>query len=167
MSRKKQKKQDAQQKRIQVTDDAGWTHVMKGSRGQRQRRHISFPENGKPMEALTDLTVDKISDKFHRYCKKWKGSECFQNFQLILENNVLASEKVNLTRCVCLGLGSLTSEKASAASMYQFAFLSTTLEILGLSGVLISNTFSGLLPCSKEVRDRGRLSPGPSLQHPG
>ncbi len=140
MSRKKHKKRDARQNRIQVTDDAGWTHIMKGSRCQRHQRHISFPEDGMPMEALKDLTVDKILVKFYKYCKKWKESECFQAFQLNLEDDVLASEKVNLTRCVCLGLGSLTSERASAASMYQLAFLSATLKMLGLSSILPSNT---------------------------
>ena len=140
MTRRKQKKPKEQQKRLQKIDASGWTHIIKGSRGQNHQRHISLLENGKPTEAPENVTIDKVSEKFHRYCQMWKDSHSSKELQLILADNVLTSEKVNLTRCVCLGLGSLTSEDGREASMYELAFLHSTLEILGPRDVLLRIT---------------------------
>lgn len=150
MSRKKHKKQNEQQKRLQVTDTSGWTHIIRGSRIQNHQRHISVHETGKPIEAPRHLTIDKVGKKFDRYCQNWKESESFKNFQLILEGDVLASEKVSITRCVCLGLGSLTSEDGREAPMYELAFLFTTLDMLGPSGILLSNIVSLLISLQGE-----------------
>ena len=133
MARKKPKKQNEQQKRLRVTDEAGWTHIIKGSRAQRHQRHVSLNESLEPTEPPDGLTVDKMKEKFEKFCRHWKESESFGIFKLMLEEGLLACEKVNLTRCVCLGLGSLGGRDAS---MYELVFLYTALEILGLSGVI-------------------------------
>ena len=132
MTRRKPKEQNEKQKRLQVTDEAGWTHIIKGSRAQRHQRNVSLNEYLKPLEPPEDLTVDKMKDKFQKFCQHWKESESFKNFKLVLEEGILASEKVELTRCVCLGLGSLGGRDAS---MYELVFLYTTLETLGLLGI--------------------------------
>ncbi len=145
MSRKKHKKRNEQQKRLQVTDASGWTRIIRGSRGQNHQSHISLHANEKLTEAPKDLTMDKVLEKFNKYCQKWKESTCFNDFQLILENDILASEQVNVTQCVCLGLGSLTSEDGRDASMYELAFLFTTLETLGPSDVPLSDVVPQLI----------------------
>ncbi len=164
MSRKKHKKQSEQQKRLRVTDASGWTHIIKGSRGQNHQRYTNLHEDGKSTEAPRDLTVDKVLERFQKYCQNWKESVSFKDFQLILEEDVLASEKCKITRCVCLGLGSFTSEDGREASMYELAFLSTTLEILGSSVSLLTTLSLHLFACREEAQDRRYLPPRPSVQ---
>ena len=158
MSRKKHKKQSEQQKRFQVTDSSGWTHIIKGSRSQNHQRRISLRGNEEPTEAPRNLTRDKVLEKFQRFCQHWKESESLQDFRLILENGVLASEKVEVTRCVCLGLGSLTSEDGREAPMYELAFLHTTLELLGPSCILFNKLVSQLIFFSQKRSLRSTVS---------
>lgn len=153
MTRKKHKKQYEQQKRLQVTDASGWTHIIKGARCQNHQRYTSLLENDKSTEASKDLTFEKVLGKFHQYCQNWKESDSFKEFCAILDEDVLPSEKLKNTRCVCLGLGSLTSEDGRAASMYELAFLSTTLEILGSSDTLLATLFLHLFACREKAQD--------------
>lgn len=145
MSRKKHKKHSEQQKRFRVTDASGWTHIIKGSRGQNHLRYTNLHVDGKPSEPPKDLTVDKVLEKFQKYSQNWKDSVSFEDFQLILEEDVLASEKCKITQCVCLGLGSFTSEDGREASMHELAFLSTTLETLGSFISLLATLFPPLI----------------------
>ena len=154
MARKKHKKQNEQQKRLQVTDEAGWTHIIKGSRAQKHQRHVGSNESLKPSEPPEGFTVDKMKAKFHTCCQHWMESESFKNFKLILEEGILTSEKVDITRCVCLGLGSLSGREAS---MYELVFLYTTLEILGLAGPR-NNSIGQKLMFSQEQSTKLRTS---------
>lgn len=129
-------------KRRQITDSAGWTHVIKGPPGT-IHHPTSTPSHlelgGKPITE-TGYTLETYLDRFRsHYVPIWKGSSCFENLSRILERDMLPSSAaaqkndVVITRCVCLGLGSMTA--GSESSSYELAALMSMLEILGRSVV--------------------------------
>lgn len=129
MARKNQKK-DSQPKRIQVTDQSGWTHIIKGSRSQRNQLHIQPVDILKPQNPDPAMTLEKASQSLARYTREWQQSKSYTQTQTILEEGVLTAENVRITNCVCLGLGSLTGTDAFKASWYQLATLNSILETL-------------------------------------
>lgn len=131
-------------KRRQITDSAGWTHVIKGPPATidptSTASHLQL--RGKsPTE--TKYTLETYLDRFrNHYLPIWKGSTCFEKLSRILEREMLPSsvapknDDVVITRCVCLGLGSMTA--GSESSSYELAALISILELLGRSGVFYS-----------------------------
>lgn len=128
-------------KRRQITDSAGWTHVIKGPPGtiHHPTSTASHLELGGKPTTETGYTLETYLDRFrNHYVPIWKGSPCFENLSRILEREMLPSSAaqkndVVVTRCVCLGLGSMTA--GSESSSYELAALMSMLEILGRSDV--------------------------------
>lgn len=124
MTRKK--KSSAQQKRQQVMDPSGWTHIVKGPKSN--MASISTP----PFQRLeTALTVEDYSNQFYNlYTTRWQSSPCLSELKCVFEQGILTAERIILTKCVCLGLGSLTM--GTPDSSYQLAALITMLELLSM-----------------------------------
>lgn len=141
MARKK--KSSAQQKRQQVTDPSGWTHIVKGP--QSNMASISIP----PFQRLeTSFTVEDYSNQFQKlYTTHCQASPCMSSLKSVFEQDILTAERIILTKCVCLGLGSLTM--GTPDSSYQLAALITMLEILSMHSDTPS-TSTGL-PCSSKL----------------
>ena len=132
MSPKKNPKPNPQPKRIQVTDPSGWTHIIKGSKSQRNQLHIKPMAHLKPKEIDPALTVEKLHELLGRFTREWEESECCEKVQALLEQQVMTSENVNITRCVCLGLGSLAGIDGAKASWYELVALISILNILSV-----------------------------------
>ena len=132
-------------KRLQITDSSGWTHIAKGTsfprRQQRQHLLSSLPNATgffQPAEIPPGLTTEKVQKDFQQCLKVWKASTCFHELKAILERRVLASNAVEIDRCVCLGLGSFTGGKTAEASMYELVALVSALEIVCASCLLFA-----------------------------
>lgn len=128
MTRKK-KKPPPQQKRHQITDSSGWTHIIRGPTSS-----MSSPSSLMllPTEKLeTSYTVEQYALNFwSKYSPHWRESSCFESLTRFFEYGFIDSSRVAITKCVCLGLGSLTVGQRS--SSYQLAALISMLEILGM-----------------------------------
>jgi len=124
MTRKK--KVSAQEKRQQVTDPSGWTHIVKGPKSN------AASISQLPSQRLeTSLTVKDHATKFQTlYTPHWQRSACLQSLKRVFEQDILTAEHITLTKCVCLGLGSLTV--GTATSSYELAALVTMLELLSM-----------------------------------
>ena len=122
MTRKK--KRPSQSKRQKVTDSSGWTHIIKGPTNTPSPRRRMPPDQIQP-----SITLKEYTDKFHaKNIPHWKESSCFKKLTRILEEEILAAENVTISRCVCLGLGSLTA--GTLASSYELATFMSVLETL-------------------------------------
>lgn len=121
-----------QQKRLQITDTAGWTHIVKGSQAQKNQKHLTPTHEPRPTQVPKGLTVQKACDVLERYRNTW--GECNRHAQVkdILQRQFFVLGGVSITRCVCLGLGSMTGISTEESSWYQLAFLISVLDILGL-----------------------------------
>ena len=121
-------------KRLQITDDSGWTHVTKGT-GKQKHQHKSAAwsigdQEFRPTIIPRGLTLQEVFNSFERYTIIWKESSSLKNLKGLLENHVLVSN-IKITNCVCLGLGSFTGGDRTEISFFQLAALVSTLEILG------------------------------------
>lgn len=128
----RRKKPPPQRKIQQVTDSSGWTHIIKGPPG------ITIPQTtaGTFLEYKrstgSKYTLETYLDRLRKhYAPVWRESDCFKNLSRIFEHDVLPPAENNLpiTRCVCLGLGSMTA--GSESSSFELAALMSMLEMLG------------------------------------
>ena len=128
------KKNQGPKKRLQITDDSGWTHVTKGTAKQKRQQtstNWSYLHKGlRPTEIPRGLSLQEVVESFSRYTKTWRESLCLKNLETLLKDQVLVSD-IRVTNCVCLGLGSLTGGYDTENSFYELAALVSILEILG------------------------------------
>lgn len=121
----------AQQKRLHVTDTAGWTHIVRGSQAQKNQKSLTPVDKLQPTQVAKGLTIQNACDKLDRYRKAWGESQHHEQVQNILEHHVLVAGMVSINRCVCLGLGSMTGTSSDDSSWHQLAILMSVLDILG------------------------------------
>ena len=128
------KKHQGPRKRLEVTDESGWTHVTKGNLKQKQALQCApsstSHENLSPTAIPRGLNVKDVSASFEKHMKIWNDSSCLQTLRDIFQNSILASN-IRITSCVCLGLGSFTGGNFPETSFFELAALVSFLEILG------------------------------------
>lgn len=130
MSPKASRSQIAQPKRFQVTDITGWTHIVKGSKNRGKALH-TLPMRFEPAEFPDGLTFDMVLEQHQKCMRRWQESDCLNALERIISGQVLTSENLRITRCICLGLGSLTrNDGCGERSRYQLTTLISVLEIL-------------------------------------
>lgn len=127
-------------KRIKVTDPSGWTHIIRGSKAQKKQSYIKPMSHLKPQEVAANMTsVEKACMRLKGFASDWQKSECREKMEEMMEEDVLMSDKVNISNCVCLGLGSLTGVNGSKSSWYELVTLIWILEILGMFRYMHTN----------------------------
>ena len=116
------------EKRLQITDDHGWTHVNKGTNRFKPQRHYScIDEKLSPTAIPQGLTIRDVSTSFDKYLKVWTNSSCRKRLRDGIKDTIIASG-IEITSCVCLGLGSLTGGRFPETSFFELAALVTILE---------------------------------------
>lgn len=118
--------------RVEVTDSSGWTHVINGRRNVRKVYNPSPQLNA--LRSVDKTPLKQLVEDHARYVDLWERSECWQNVANILQDHVLSNPRIRLTKCVCLGLGSLSAGQAS--SKHEMAALDTILRLLGKTHVI-------------------------------
>ena len=131
------------QNRRHIEADDGWTHVVRGPAQKTHKWETLGPETadepcvgGKPTVIKNGLTLDKAQKLYAGIARKWKETACWQELERVLRQQVLKLESLHITTCICLGLGSLTSDSTHGrpeTCMYQLAALESMLDLLGSS----------------------------------
>lgn len=130
------KKKNQQEKRRQIEGSDGWTHVFKAPKRTDFRLELElFKDAYNPTDVPTGMTLTKLQDQVADYADRWRQSPCGKDTGEILQSTVLKLESLNVTNCVCLGLGSFTASRVSGArfhenSLCQLAAFETWIEIL-------------------------------------
>jgi hypothetical protein len=151
------------QKRTQVTDDDGWTHVTSSNnvrrvlRGTRTKTSNEQDSNAQPIvqdssetnapeaelvlgpaEAPGRLTLEELQAQYQGYREKWITSETWTRLEAQLkERNVSVSASIDAV--VCVGLGSPSGflrggwVDRRVVSMYQLAALESIAEWISSS----------------------------------
>ena len=139
-SSKRSKKQH--RKRLELSDSSGWTHVVHGTKP----RSVDKLELDKSLQSLkldNNLTLNELVQVFHRITAQWLQSTCHIKLQSLIREEILPALQAEdpkppnegkkkasrITKCVCLGLGSL-SASVSASPKYELAALMSILDIL-------------------------------------
>lgn len=120
------------QKRLQVTDDDGWTHVTSGSNVRRAMRTARAPnpqsDNADkekdtqsqepvlgPAEAPARLTLDELQTQYTAHRERWVDSETWKTLTRHLAEQMRGRERMAsrdeavrgpVDAIVCIGLGS-------------------------------------------------------------
>lgn len=72
------------QKRLQVTDDDGWTHVTSRSNVRRVKRAAARVNNTddkptlEPADAPSRLTVEELLEQFEAHRRRWESSDAWK-----------------------------------------------------------------------------------------
>ncbi|RHZ63924.1 SRR1 family protein [Aspergillus thermomutatus] len=140
-----------QQKRLQVTDADGWTHVTTNKNVRRALRPNRSADAGHssnpsliPAEAPSRLTLDDLQTQFNGYRERWEGSETWRVLAGTLQRRFEGSSSISdpdphatpLENIVCIGLGSPSGflrggwvDRRSVA-LYQLAALVGVMELI-------------------------------------
>ncbi|KAL5359397.1 hypothetical protein BJX96DRAFT_174314 [Aspergillus floccosus] len=127
------KKNPSPNKRLQVTDDTGWTHVTTG--GPRARRVLrSTSDQILPAEAPAALTLPDLQSQLTAHQRRWAASTTAGIVRDTLRRVLGSSSCSTPLNIVCIGLGSPSGflrggwVDRRSVSMYQLAALLTVIE---------------------------------------
>ncbi|MCJ1358301.1 MAG: hypothetical protein MMC33_008300 [Icmadophila ericetorum] len=114
-----------------ITDTEGWTHV----KSKRPHAPPKREERRARAEREKDLDLERILARYQNYLRRWKDSTSYPTLVAFFEVTLLKLEDLQVTSCICTGLGSLTEsphlDAGPSASLWQLAILETMLELLG------------------------------------
>ena len=151
-TRKKKKPQF--EKRVELTDSDGWTHVTRGSKREppdvEQRRFKELTSGLGSLQTL-DMTMEVLLALYRQVSDAWRASQCCQELMSVLQEKVLTLDAMVIDRCLCTGLGSVSNggpHVSRAKSMWQLAAFETIIELLSEfhCPVLPLTTFITLAP---------------------
>lgn len=106
-------------KRLEITDDEGWTHVTKSNAPVARKfktkarlntvKPIQLESSTEPLlspaEAPPRTTIVQLRKQYAVHLERWKSSSAWECAQTILQNQGSRSVK-SLRNVVCIGLGS-------------------------------------------------------------
>lgn len=154
------RKRPQPQKRLQVTDDDGWTHITTGGNARRtQRKAASSTSTLIPTEAPRNLTVDNLRTQFEAHRAKWEGSAAWKTLESVVRARAGTSteETADTTATgsdesadaiVCIGLGSPSGflkggwVDRRSVSMYQLAAVVCIRDLYGSPSLPILHLIS-------------------------
>ncbi|THC91166.1 hypothetical protein EYZ11_009379 [Aspergillus tanneri] len=119
-----------QHKRLQVTDDSGWTHVTTSGKSARQVLRTTLPQESQshpflPAEAPSRLTQEELQQQLQRCRQRWEDSDTWKVVEETLRSWGMAVDD----GIVCIGMGSPSGflrggwVDRRSVSMYQLAGL--------------------------------------------
>jgi len=126
MPQNTRKKKPSHKKRVQITDSAGWTHVVNGHKAAPSTEGIANQFSSLSM--VDDVPPAAIAERQQKNNKAWSESQCCKDLSRLLEDKVLSREDISIDSCVCLGLGSFTAGRDS--SSWELSALIWMLEFL-------------------------------------
>lgn len=128
-----------QNRRTEVIDPSGWTHITNGSNVRRVIRQRQKPQSEPilvPAEAPGRLTLSDLQTQFQTHHDRWTGSESWTKVAGVLDERVKARMEASspadaVDAVVCIGLGSPSGflrdgwVDRRAVSLYQLAALAS------------------------------------------
>lgn len=160
---------NVKQKRIQIDDDDGWTHITtSGGRSKKTGKSKSknktpvFHDQLRPAETPGNLTFHDLEEQFQLHRRRWEESQCHATVKRGLESAILKSGssvggRRRVEKCVCIGLGSPSGflrggwVDRRGISLYQLAGLVSMLECICMFQDLYSS-FSGSLMFQEDAQ---------------
>ncbi|KAI9717563.1 MAG: hypothetical protein M1812_004704 [Candelaria pacifica] len=125
------KKKPTQQKRARVSDEEGWTHIIKGSRSHAWKLPSTF-QRREPPSIPSGFSFEKLQQQYEDHRLDWEASQCRSRLEILLSSGVDAVERPKISNAVCLGLGSMLDPEHRKDSFLQLAAFKTMLSTLGL-----------------------------------
>ena len=92
----------------QIQDNEGWTHVVSGNPSNLDKML------GRRNFTTTTLDPEEIEASLKRHVHWWSESPTFKQMKDVMEKRILKLDGLAIDRCVCLGLGSITTYLSTA-----------------------------------------------------
>jgi hypothetical protein len=155
---RKHRKKFSHPRRIEVTDEDGWTHVsnthsvpssrstriMTDGAGDDPDHNESTPDNQSgsttirhllaPSEPPPKLTLIELRKQFNTHLETWESSQTWQQLKNALSKDILNQSQIGIENIVCIGLGSPSGfvqggwVDRRSVAMYQLAALTTIID---------------------------------------
>ncbi|KAI9745355.1 MAG: hypothetical protein M1835_002618 [Candelina submexicana] len=151
------RKKPTPQKRAQVSDEEGWTHIVKGSRSHGWKP-MPTTRRREPPSIPSGLTLQKLQQQYEDHRAEWETSQCRSRLESLLDPGTGGVERPSICNAVCLGLGSMLDPDHRKTSFLQLAAFKTMSSALGL----ISSTSQMYAqdPCFNELDKQSLESMG-------
>jgi hypothetical protein len=143
--RLKRQQQQLQNKRIEVVDDEGWTHITTGAKRPNARSQHPVPaieDRLVPAEIPDGLSFESLKDRFEWHKRRWTASAAWDAVKTTLEGDGKLLSSV-VDNCVCMGLGSPSGllrgglVDRRSISLFQLAALVSILEVICKSSLSV------------------------------
>ena len=135
MSLNTRKKVSRNQKRMQIRDAEGWTHIATSGRATLRAPLPVSEDRFACAEAPGGLTFKKLNEQYACHKQRWQESQSWNTLQRALENDMTTTD-TQIDKCVCIGLGSPSGllrggwVDRRAISLFQLGALVSILEFL-------------------------------------
>ncbi len=153
-------KKPTQPKRVQVADEDGWTHIIKGS-GSHTWKAPSAHLRREPPDIPAGFTLVKLQQQYETYQAEWEASHSRNRLEVLLDCGTNGVERPEICNAVCLGLGSMFDPEHKKHSFFQLAAFRTILSALG---TYTSYLFSLSIKKAYVLRYRSRFKHIPGLR---
>ncbi|MCJ1439172.1 hypothetical protein MMC27_008563 [Xylographa pallens] len=161
-----------------IEGDDGWTHVARSSNHQDLGRQPFPPSSIMPCLQGTEddedkilkspvrrgLTEEKVEHLIATTARKWAGSTSYADIKHILEGQLSQLDSMKISSCVCLALGSFTTDDfhgRPGASMHQLLALEAMLQFLRPKYNIDEVYFQD--PCFNDIDEKVLVSRGYSV----
>jgi SRR1. len=131
------KKRANVQKRLEIADEGGWTHVTRG--GNVPRRAVKTTEGELlPADPPSKLTIGELEKQYETHRERWNESSTSEILTHALRERLARSMK-DIDNIVCIGLGSPSGflrggwVDRRSVSLYQLAALASIAEFFSKS----------------------------------
>ena len=130
-----------------IEGEDGWTHVTRGANHQNLGRQVLPPGLSMPCRQGTEdheaeiprsivrkgLTEQKMKDLMVTTARKWTEADSYADIKHVFMGQLPKLENLEISSCVCLALGSFTTDDfhgRPGASMHQLLALEAMLQFL-------------------------------------
>ena len=123
-------------KRTRTTSPSGWTYITKGPTPHLPHSQTTALQQQHHQEQQSTTLEPHITRFKTYYLPQWQSSTCWTNLSLLFKDEIIPSlpAQNQITNCVCLGLGSLTTSNgtnsSTQASWWQISCLVSIIELL-------------------------------------
>ena len=124
------------EKRVELTDSDGWTHVTRGSKREPpdvEERRFKELTASHQAEHASDLDLEALHRLHGQVDEIWRVSQCCRELMAAITEKVLPSDIIVIDKAICTGLGSVSNSGpfvSRAKSMWQLVAFESVIELL-------------------------------------
>lgn len=127
-------------KRVEITDEDGWTRVTSSNRDQQFPNRIGLPEALDESSAWITtpedgITIERLQDEYAKVERGWRESESSTILKTLFRDRILKGD-LQIDKCIIFGSGSFCGLRQGwislrTAAMVQLAALKDMQNIIG------------------------------------
>ena len=135
---RKKSKPASHNKRQEILDENGWTHIVR-QYGQKRAAVVPRPpqdDSRSPTQIREGYTLETTHKQYKTLAGRWEDSSCRKELVDWVESSLLTLNNLDINQCICTGIGSFTGDRDAMyparthCSYFQLAVFDTVLALL-------------------------------------